>query len=589
MSSAVTPKVVQSIFEMYQKNKLVVNRRYQRKLVWSIDEKEKFIDSLLNGYPIPLILTSKQKLDETNLEILDGLQRLNAITSFIECEYSLNGHYFDLDSILVTKQLKENGVLFQKEPKLDSESCNLILNYEIPLLTTNNNSHKFIDETFRRINTGGRQLSKHDVRQAGSIGDIPDTINKIASYIRTDSSRTDIVTLKNMKEISIGEKGLNYGIDIDEIFWVKHKIILRDDIRKSRDEELICHLLSYVLLPAQSQTTSTYLDELYQSNTTSSIEILNEINKHSKEHLIISFNHVYDEMKKIFKEDRSNFSNTLYKGKTIKSSRAYQVLFLSLYELLITKKKVINNYKNLHDSLKGVYEQHYKSIMESDRKWNNNDRGRLIRATIGLIDNNFSSSRNKQFEPGGWVKSLENIINESKSEQQSYDYKAGLVTTSPLKKELNKKLIDKILKTLTAMTNSTTGECLVIVGVAEHEDGAKAHRDAFNKSYIKYSNVFIVGVDDEANYLCGSVDVYIKQIKDYIKNNKNVSEGFRNLVLNKLVSFSYKDKEILMFRAERCEMPERYNMSYYERHASHNEEVMAGEAMAALFKRFQNN
>ncbi|HEF8786845.1 TPA: DUF262 domain-containing protein, partial [Providencia alcalifaciens] len=122
----------------------------------------------------------------------------------------------------------------------------------------------------------------------------------------------------------------------------------------------------------------------------------------------------------------------------------------------------------------------------------------LIRATIGLIDNNFSSSRNKQFEPGGWVKSLENIINESKSEQQSYDYKAGLVTTSPLKKELNKKLIDKILKTLTAMTNSTTGECLVIVGVAEHEDGAKAHRDAFNKSYIKYSNVFIVGVDDEA-------------------------------------------------------------------------------------------
>lgn len=586
MSSAVTPKVVQSIFEMYQKNKLVVNRRYQRKLVWSLKEKEKFIDSLLNGYPIPLILTSKQKSDETNLEILDGLQRLNAITSFIECEYSLNEHYFDLDSILVTKQLKEKGALIQKEPKLDADSCNLILNYEIPLLTTSNNSHKYIDETFRRINTGGRQLSKHDVRQAGSIGDIPDTINKIASYIRTDSSRTDIVTLKNMKEISIGEKELNYGIDIDEIFWVKHKIIIRDDIRKSRDEELICHLLSYVLLPFKSQTTSSYLDELYQSNTTASIEILNEINKYSKEYLIISFNHVYDEIKKIFKEDRSNFSNTIYKGKTIKASRAYQVLFLSLYELLIKQKKVINNYKNLHDSLKGIYEKHYKSIMENDKKWNNNDRSRLIKSTIGLIDNNFSSSRNKQFEPGGWIKSLENIINEAKSEQQWYDYKAGLVTTSPLKKELNKNLIDKILKTLTAMTNSTNGECVVIVGVAESEEGAKAHQIAFNKSYIKYSKVFIVGIEDEANYLCGNIDLYIKQIKDYIKNSKEISESFKHLVLNKLVSFTYKDKEILMFRAERGEIPEQYNKAYYERHASHNSEVISAEAMAALFKRF---
>lgn len=73
MSSAVTPKPVQSVFDMYQKDALIVNRRYQRKLVWSLDEKEKFIDSLLKGYPIPLILTSRHKHNESGLEILDGL------------------------------------------------------------------------------------------------------------------------------------------------------------------------------------------------------------------------------------------------------------------------------------------------------------------------------------------------------------------------------------------------------------------------------------------------------------------------------------------------------------------------------------
>lgn len=112
MSSIVTPKPVQSLFDMYLKEQIVVNRRYQRKLVWSLEEKEKFIDSLVNGYPIPLILTSKQK-DSERLEILDGLQRLNAITSFLECEFSLNGEFFDLDSITLTKQLKSQGIVKQ--------------------------------------------------------------------------------------------------------------------------------------------------------------------------------------------------------------------------------------------------------------------------------------------------------------------------------------------------------------------------------------------------------------------------------------------------------------------------------------------
>lgn len=38
---------IQRMYGFYKENKLIVNRRYQRKLVWSIDEKASFIDSLL--------------------------------------------------------------------------------------------------------------------------------------------------------------------------------------------------------------------------------------------------------------------------------------------------------------------------------------------------------------------------------------------------------------------------------------------------------------------------------------------------------------------------------------------------------------
>ena len=57
MSLSVTPYTVQMIYGLYYQEKLKINRRYQRKLVWSINEKQSFIDSLIKGYPIPLILS----------------------------------------------------------------------------------------------------------------------------------------------------------------------------------------------------------------------------------------------------------------------------------------------------------------------------------------------------------------------------------------------------------------------------------------------------------------------------------------------------------------------------------------------------
>ena len=47
---------VQVVYDNYLAGKYVVNRRYQRKLVWTQDEKVAFIDSILNNYSIPLFL-----------------------------------------------------------------------------------------------------------------------------------------------------------------------------------------------------------------------------------------------------------------------------------------------------------------------------------------------------------------------------------------------------------------------------------------------------------------------------------------------------------------------------------------------------
>ncbi|MBR7540699.1 hypothetical protein KC221_31420, partial [Mycobacterium tuberculosis] len=64
--------------------------------------------------------------------------------------------------------------------------------------------------------------------------------------------------------------------------------------------------------------------------------LVTEINKYGDEFIITSLNHVFDEIfTKIFNNNRENFSNTVYKDeKSIKSSSSFQIIFLSLYELI---------------------------------------------------------------------------------------------------------------------------------------------------------------------------------------------------------------------------------------------------------------
>ncbi|HAP2461695.1 TPA: DUF262 domain-containing protein, partial [Escherichia coli] len=88
-------RTTEQLYEWYLQGNLIVNRRYQRKLVWSLEEKTSLISSMLQQYPIPLLLFVT--INEQR-EILDGMQRLEAIMSFIEQRFSLDGQYFDLDS-----------------------------------------------------------------------------------------------------------------------------------------------------------------------------------------------------------------------------------------------------------------------------------------------------------------------------------------------------------------------------------------------------------------------------------------------------------------------------------------------------------
>jgi uncharacterized protein with ParB-like and HNH nuclease domain len=121
---------VERVYGFNAENRFLVNRRYQRKLVWSIDEKRAFVDSLRQGFPVPLILLADVLHDEEDrFEIIDGMQRLNAIISFIEGEFDLEGKYFDLR--LVTSCWIRNCPRVQKSSTNSSATRRLTKNNRV--------------------------------------------------------------------------------------------------------------------------------------------------------------------------------------------------------------------------------------------------------------------------------------------------------------------------------------------------------------------------------------------------------------------------------------------------------------------------
>ncbi|WP_345867177.1 DUF262 domain-containing protein [Shewanella algae] len=107
---SITPRgmSVQEAYRNYRDGKLIVNRKYQRKLVWNLSEKQSLVDSIMKDYPIPLILLAEDS-SQNSYEIMDGMQRLNAIFAFIENHFPIEGRYFDTDEFSRAKQLAAEG------------------------------------------------------------------------------------------------------------------------------------------------------------------------------------------------------------------------------------------------------------------------------------------------------------------------------------------------------------------------------------------------------------------------------------------------------------------------------------------------
>jgi len=265
---------VTEAYRLYRSGSLLVNRKYQRKLIWSVEEKEKLIGSILNGYPIPLILLAERPKvhGSGKYEIIDGMQRLNALCGFIENLFSFNKNFFDLNEFSYAKQLADENIFKYEEKshsdKLDRKKCADILDYQLAVTIYTAMDESDITEVFGRINSGGKHLSNQERRQAGVTTSFAEVVRTIAIQLRGDDTQKTLY-LFDMPQISIDSKRNHqgYGIQSEETLWCKQGILNPSQLRDSEDEDMIADIAASILLNKPLTRSRESLDKLYDEKS----------------------------------------------------------------------------------------------------------------------------------------------------------------------------------------------------------------------------------------------------------------------------------------------------------------------------------
>ena len=226
------PYTIYEYLRQINKGRVILNPDFQRNLVWKNVQKSMFIESILLNYPIQPIYLNERK--DSTFVVIDGLQRSSTLLSFFNNELSLEG----------LKSLPEfNGKTYRELPermqtRIEDKKLTIFqLKPSTPL--------SVVYDLFYRINTGGTQLNKQEIRNCIYIG-----------------KSTDL--LKSLAKEEIFKRAIDFGVSSNRM----------------RDREIILRYLSFKWFDYKSMYTgdlSEYLENAMKRINEYSDEKINEM------------------------------------------------------------------------------------------------------------------------------------------------------------------------------------------------------------------------------------------------------------------------------------------------------------------------
>lgn len=578
------PKTIQSLYSWYSENKLFVNRRYQRKLVWTLIEKQRLVESILKKFPIPAILLAERESGE--YEVIDGLQRLHTIMSFIETSFpTLEGHLFDVSQFPTARTRADAGAFTPGAGNLISpRDVSSVLDYSIAISIMRGASEQEIDDVFRRINTYGHRLSDQERRQAGVQDDFSNVIRELACKIRGDAS-SDILRLADMPSISIDLPMTKHGynVEADQVFWVEQGILRSTELRDSLDEQCLVDIAASVIGGAVIDRSKDALDRIYQLDDSENARIIEALDVYGAEKLSKELMYCIDELLKVCAAGTpKKLRNIIFRQRSTNSFPAvFAVLLIALHESLIGDRRRISSYVGVKESLDGLYSR----VETSRRSTTPTERRKNINTIKGLISAHLVDSDVSEVYGSNTTMDIDVVIRRSEIELPNYELKQGLLSLR-VPRAAEPTVVDKVLKTICGMANNGPSRAgTILIGVTNKDSDADRVKTIDSIEPLTVGKRYVVGVSREAKFLGESAEAYFARWKTAIRNSK-LSPHLRDGVLSNIDYNDYFGLGVIIIS-----IPSQNQLSYldddlYWREGDDTKKASEARTIAALAQRF---
>ena len=506
---------IQEAYRLYADKKLSVNRKYQRKLVWSSKEKMHLINSIQGEMPIPLFMFAKFDVGDERFEIIDGMQRLNAIFAFIEHQFlDEDGLCFDLEQSNRAQLVRDTEQFTEFEatiPRMSAEQCAKFLEYQLAVTIDTDGDEDRINDVFGRINSGGRQLSPQEQRQAGLVSEFSEFVRKLAFELRGDSS-PDILTLNEMPEVSFDtpREKQRYGIDAMEVFWCKHGIIVANDLARSEDEQLIADLAISILNTEPLNASREVFDSYFQKGSDEFNSINAALLVYGPERLKSEIVSTIGAIRAVFERDEfHSFRDCVHKKKRNVARTTFFAVFFAFHNQMSKLGMIADDYSNIRMALEDSQEHMIRSAHHSTKA----DREKNISIIEGLIQKSFIKRDVAAFgNAHALIVDLENSLRRSKYESSRYEFKIGVCQLSepPV---LDQGMYKKLARTACAIANSNPGQDgYIYLGVADTIEAADRVHQQFGNIPVKIGEVYFTGLSHDLTILSLDIEGYVKKL-----------------------------------------------------------------------------
>lgn len=203
-----TLQTITWLLNLRRYKQLDLNPPYQRRSVWSLREKQRFLDTILRNYPSPAIFlhTTFDVEGNATYHVVDGKQRLSTIMDFVDNKLRLAKDFGDarLDGAN-WKGLEDYPALRRR-----------LWTYQLTVEQIDDVQEPVVKEVFERLNRNSRKLEPQEMRHARFDGWLINYLESQAENavwrdlkVSTSARRrrmTDVQTLSELADVLLSGK-----------------------------------------------------------------------------------------------------------------------------------------------------------------------------------------------------------------------------------------------------------------------------------------------------------------------------------------------------------------------------------------------